>query len=80
MKNLISSTVSFEIWRIKKKKENKELSDKIARQIQKSYTAEEQKRKVHKLGTICVQNGIDEIDLFNFIRNKRAVEDFDWTS
>ncbi|MEE1448589.1 hypothetical protein [Faecalitalea cylindroides] len=56
------------------------MSDKIARQIQKSYTAEEQKRKVHKLGTICVQNGIDEIDLFNFVRNKRAVEDFDWTS
>lgn len=67
-------------WRIKKKKENKELEDMIARQIQKSYTAGEQKRKVHKLGTICVQNGIEENDLFELIRNKKSIEDFNWTS
>lgn len=67
-------------WRIRKKKENKELEDMIARQIQKSYTAGEQKRKVHKLGTICVQNGIEENDLFELIRNKKSIEDFNWTS
>lgn len=67
-------------WRIKKKKENKELNDMIARQIQKSYTADEQKRKVHKLGTICVQNGIDENDLFKLIRDRKSVEDYEWTS
>lgn len=52
----------------------------IARQIQKSYTAGEQKRKVHKLGTICVQNGIDENDLFKLIRDRKSVEDYEWTS
>lgn len=67
-------------WRIRKKKENKELEDMITRQIQKSYTAVEQKRKVHKLGTICVQNGIEENDLFELIRNKKSIEDFNWTS
>lgn len=67
-------------WRIRKKKENKELNDMIARQIQKSYTADEQKRKVHKLGMICVQNGIDENDLFKLIRDRKSVEDYEWTS
>lgn len=67
-------------WRIRKKKENKELNDMIARQIQKSYTAGEQKRKVNKLGTICVQNGIDENDLFKLIRDRKSVEDYEWTS
>lgn len=52
----------------------------IARQIQKSYTADEQKRKVHKLGTICVQNGIDENDLFKMIRDRKSIEDYEWTS
>lgn len=52
----------------------------IARQIQKSYTADEQKRKVHKLGMICVQNGIDENDLFKLIRDRKSVEDYEWTS
>lgn len=67
-------------WRIRKKKENKELNDMIARQIQKSYTADEQKRKVYKLGTICVQNGIDENDLFKLIRDRKSIEDYEWTS
>ena len=47
--------------------------DKIARQIQKEYTALAQLEHEKELGTICVQHGITKSDLFELIERKRKV-------
>lgn len=47
--------------------------DKIARQIQKEYTALAQLEHEKELGTICVQHGITKSDLFELIEKKRKV-------
>lgn len=47
--------------------------DKIARQIQKEYTALAQLEHEKELGTICVQHRITKSDLFELIERKRKV-------
>ena len=47
--------------------------DKIARQIQKEYTALAQLEHEKELGTICVQHGITKSDLFELIERKRVI-------
>lgn len=47
--------------------------DKIARQIQKEYTALAQLEHEKELGTICVQHGITKSDLFELIERKRGI-------
>ena len=47
--------------------------------IDKLAIAKKQKLKQEKLGNICLQNGINEVDLFLLIRNKKAREDKKWT-
>ena len=42
----------------------KRRQDKIAREIQKEYTAVSQLGKEKELGIICLQNGITKQDLF----------------
>lgn len=49
--------------------------DKIARQIQKEYTALAQLEHEKELGMICVQHGITKSDLFELIERKRKVLD-----
>lgn len=49
--------------------------DKIAREIQKEYTALAQLEHEKELGTICVQYGITKSDLFKMIEWKRKVLD-----
>ena len=53
--------------------------DKIERQIQKEYMALAQLEKEKELGILCVQHGITKEDIFRLIREKRAVEDYEWT-
>lgn len=48
----------------------KKRQEKIARDIQKEYTALAQLGKEKELGTICVQYGITKQDLFDLIRSK----------
>ena len=45
--------------------------DKIAREIQKEYTALSQLQKEKELGILCVEYGITKEDLFNIIESKR---------
>ncbi|WP_270599341.1 hypothetical protein [Faecalicoccus pleomorphus] len=51
--------------------------DKIAREIQKEYTALSQLQKERELGTLCVEYGITKKDLFRIIEAKRmeGIED-----
>ena len=51
--------------------------DKIAREIQKEYTALSQLQKERELGILCVEYGITKEDLFRMIESKRmeAIED-----
>lgn len=51
--------------------------DKIAREIQKEYTALSQLQKERELGTLCVEYGITKKDLFRIIEEKRmeGIED-----
>lgn len=49
--------------------------DKIARQIQKEYTALSQLEHQKELGMLCVQNGITKSDLFKLIEWKRKVSE-----
>lgn len=57
----------------------KKRQEKIQRDIQKEYTALSQLNKEKELGVICVQYGITKEDLFKLIRDKKAVEDYEWT-
>ena len=43
--------------------------------IDKLTIAKKQKLKQEKLGNICLQHGINEVDLFLLIRDKKAKED-----
>lgn len=47
--------------------------------IDKLTIAKKQKLKQEKLGNICIQHGINEVDLFLLIRDKKAKEDKKWT-
>ncbi len=49
----------------------KRRQDKIAREIQKEYTALSQLQKEKELGILCVEYGITKEDLFNIIESKR---------
>ena len=49
----------------------KKRQDKIAREIQKEYTALSQLQKEKELGTLCVEYGITKEDLFRIIESKR---------
>lgn len=53
------------------------IQDKIAREIQKEYTALSQLQKERELGTLCVEYGITKKDLFRIIEEKRmeGIED-----
>lgn len=52
----------------------KRRQDKIAREIQKEYTAVSQLGKEKELGIICLQYGIKKQDLFELIEKKRGNE------
>lgn len=52
----------------------KRRQDKIAREIQKEYTAVSQLGEEKELGIICLQNGITKQDLFELIEKKRGKE------
>ena len=49
----------------------KRRQDKIAREIQKEYTALSQLQNEKELGILCVEYGITKEDLFNIIESKR---------
>lgn len=49
--------------------------DKIAREIQKEYTALAQLETVRELGTLCVQHEITKEDLFELIAKKEGFDD-----
>lgn len=51
--------------------QKKRRQDKIAREIQKEYTALSQLQKEKELGILCVEYGITKEDLFNIIESKR---------
>lgn len=53
----------------------KKRQDKIARQIQKEYTALAQLENVRELGTLCVQHEITKEDLFELIAKKEGFDD-----
>lgn len=55
----------------------KKRQDKIAREIQKEYTALSQLQKERELGTLCVEYDITKEDLFRIIESKRmeGIED-----
>lgn len=38
-----------------------------------------QLEKEKELGVLCVQYGITKEDIFRLIREKKAVEDYEWT-
>lgn len=40
---------------------------------------ENQKKKIQKLGKLCVQNGISEVEIFQMIQKTRSLEDKGWT-
>lgn len=41
--------------------------------------AETQKKKIQKLGKLCVQNDITEHEIFRIIQERKALEDKGWT-
>lgn len=47
--------------------------------IDKLSVAQKQKMKQEKLGNICLQHGITEVDLFRLIQEKKARNDKSWT-
>lgn len=47
--------------------------------IDKLIVAQKQKIKQEKLGNICLQHGITEVDLFRLIEKKKARNDKSWT-
>lgn len=48
--------------------------------IDKLSVAQKQKMKQEKLGNICLQHGITEVDLFRLIQEKKARNDKSWTN
>ena len=47
--------------------------------IDKLSEAQKQKMQQEKLGNLCLQHGITEVDLFRLIKEKKARNDKSWT-